>query len=187
MQKDLKKAEQRAGADTERQKPEDLPLLELRQIEINLCDEKRALEGLKLKMVNDEGLSGLSESSAEIQLEIREAEMTVAIHEKAYAASLADAERLCPGRSPLPLAPGQETRGLDLRARIDDLTTNIENSEQEMKEIKEWIAQVPDDADQAKALARGVILRNEAYNDGCRTQRHACLESLKELAGESSG
>lgn len=162
-------------ASKERQRSKDLPLLELREVQINLSGEIHALERLKHQLADEQGSSG--QSSPQIQLRIRDAEKTVAIHKKAYAASLADVKRLCPDRISLLAGDGSE-----LRAQVDDLTTNIADSEQEIKAIQEWISQVPDGADEAKRMAREVIQRNDAFNNVNRT----CLGALKDLAGESS-
>lgn len=106
-------------------KPEDLPLWELKQVQMHLESEKRTVKELKETRPGEGHLSRLS--TPELQERIRYAQKQAVILEKAYAASAADAENLCSGRAPSPLPPGEEHGGINLKARVDEMTEAIAN------------------------------------------------------------
>lgn len=107
-----------------------------------------------------------------------------AIYEKAYAASLADAQRLCSGRVPFPLGPSKEIVRHDIRERVEELTAKIEGMEQEAAEIRDWIAQLPDGATEAGKLAQKRIDNCADCIDSYKTTRQRRLDKL---AQKSSG
>lgn len=160
-----------AASRHERPKPEDLPLWELKQIHIDLLYVKRKLEqgGRPTRGATEEEL---------------------AILEKAYAASLADAERLCPGRAPFPLEGREES---DPRLRLRDLEYQMEDNEREVGGLRAWIATLPEGVVTARREAQFKLDRWVEGQERCENELRACREVVEraekkaEEAGEVKG
>ena len=152
-------------------KPEDLPLWELKQIHIDLLYVKRKLEqgGRPTRCATEEELTLL---------------------EKAYAASLADAERLCPGRAPFPLEGGEES---DPRLRLRDLEYQMEDNERDVGRLRAWIATLPEGVVEARRQAQFDLDRWVERQERCENELRACREVVEraekkaEEAGEVKG
>jgi hypothetical protein len=84
---------------------------------------------------------------------LRPAERKVVVYKKAYAASLVDAERLCPGRTPFPLHSNTSL----LRDRHEDLSTILRGLEEECTGIRDWLAQLPNGSDEARKLGQKAL------------------------------
>ncbi|KAK4040850.1 hypothetical protein C8A01DRAFT_45872 [Parachaetomium inaequale] len=146
MQQEAKKAEESISPYGGRQKPEDLPLWELREVQKEFLLAGRGLEELKK-----------ASPSPPTPEALRSAEQRLVIYEKAYAASLADAERLCPGRAPFPL----HTDTSLLRGRHEELSTMLGELEEECAGIRDWVAQLSDGADEARKLGQNALHEKE--------------------------
>ena len=180
--KRLEEAQQSIGMH-EKLRPEDLPLWELKYVHEGLLDERRTQEKWK-REVPDTGRSPRSE--AEIQEGIRSTEKRVAIREKAYAASLADAERLCPGRAPFPVVDeGQVCQRGQLVSKVREWEVTIEMDELDAENIRKWMAQLPDGAVEARKLAQLDLDRVARFQEYHREMRGTCLARLKELANQA--
>ncbi|KAK4150941.1 hypothetical protein C8A00DRAFT_36440 [Chaetomidium leptoderma] len=153
-------------------KPEDLPLWELEDAQRKLGWEKDRLES--------------SKQQEEVGEEwIRYAEKRVATHEKAYAACLANAERLCPGRPPLSLDPGTETGGPSFAGAIECYTEGLEFAEQEVAYARDWIAQLPESegAEKARKLAQDHIDKCEEDVVDNRNRMELCIKEMERRKG----
>jgi hypothetical protein len=170
LQRSLERAEDSIGLGGESQMHKDLPLWELREVQVEFQSKKRRLEAL------EQELSGSSQE----QERIRRAEKETAISERAYLASLADAERLCPGRPPFPLDPCEV-----YRARIGRWATAIENSEQDAADIRQWMKQLPEGADGARKLAEERLDYLGGCIEGCKKQWQRYVEAMEKLAQKS--
>jgi hypothetical protein len=153
---------------------EDMPLWELKHVEMKFLQTKHELEQLKKAAVD-----------TRTEYEIRSLEKTMAIYEKAYTASLADAERLCPGKAPFQLDPGEKTGGLNLRRCCDEMTTTMADSERHMGEVQLWMAQLPDGAVEARKLAEDRIETLKESIESYSKQRQNCLDELEKHSRES--
>jgi hypothetical protein len=115
-------------------KPEDLPLWELWKLRQELSSAQNSVK-----------------DSAGRPAQLRYAEQQAALYQKAYDASRLDAERLCPGRvdsfSPLVNDPPAEDPEEREKDRIERLRQNIE-------EIRDWIAQLPESATETRKDAQ---------------------------------
>lgn len=150
----------------------DLPFWDWKQVRNKLDGEKRELEQLQQERPRTE--QGTS-PNPQIRKRICEAEKRVAVYEMAYAASLADVERL---------RPGQETVERDLRARAADLTIGILDAQQEVEEIRGWIGRLPEGADQARKLAQERVDRWEDAITHMMKSRQCCVESMDKWTRE---
>ncbi len=121
--------------------------------------------------------AGQRERVPGIQIRLRHDKKKAEIYQKAYEASQNDAERLCPGHS-FTLGPGIETLGIDLKARMEDLTRNIEQSQREVEPIQDWIRQLPYGADRARKLAQDASGRVEKYIEAYMDQRRGVALAL---------
>jgi hypothetical protein len=167
----------------EKFRQEDLPLWELKYVHEGLLDERRTLEKWKREVPNT-GRFPCSE--AEIQEGIRSTEKRVAIREKAYAASVADAERLCPGRAPFPVVDeGQVSQREQLVSKVKEWEATIEMDELDAEDIRKWMAQLPDSAVEARRLAQLDLDRVAKRQEDYREMRGACLARLEELANQA--
>ncbi|KAL5322942.1 hypothetical protein ACEPPN_010922 [Leptodophora sp. 'Broadleaf-Isolate-01'] len=174
-----KKEMDRLCPDGQCQKPEELPLWEARQLREDYWSKQRALESLQQQA--REVQDGERESEPGIKIRLHYARKQATVYQKALKAAQLDAERLCPGRS-LPISVGVESSGLDLKARKKDLTRYIEDTQPEVKLIREWMAQLPDSAHQARQAAQNAVHKNEQYIETCMEQRRGvdlALEKYK--------
>ena len=146
-------------ANLESLKPEDLPLWELKQVQMHLGSEKRTVKELKETRPGEGHLGRLS--TPELQERIRYAQKQVAILGKAYAASAADPECLCPGRAPFPLYPGEEHGGINLKARVEELTEAIANMKCWAEKVRNWMVELPEGANGARQLAQHDLTSTE--------------------------
>jgi hypothetical protein len=159
------------------QKPEELPLWEMGQLQQDLWSRQRSLEALQKEA--DEMEAGERETVPGIEFKLRHAEKQVLVYREAYKASRSDAERLCPGRS-FPLGPGVKARGLDLEARKEELTKNIEEAQWRSKAIQGWMNQLPNGANGARAQAQSALDREEEYIEVCMKQNRGVAQALEE-------
>src|SRR5690606_14525126 len=102
-----------------------------------------------------------------------------AIWKKAYEASRADAERLCPGRF-LPSAPGTRVGGRDYNSRLADCARGLEHAHADNSAIQLWLDQIPQGVEQARKLAQDTIAANEKSVEYWEETRKANLEGLEE-------
>ena len=136
------------------------------------------------KAVKEKEDNGKSASPA-LQTKIRQAEKDLKVYEAAYEAASADAERLFPGRSITP-GRGIEALGLDLDARIAGLTPSIEDTQQQLKSVREWVSQLPDTAMRARQATEDEVLHLESYLEVYNGQLRGCKEALENLDGDSA-
>lgn len=140
------------------QKPEELPLWEERQLREEFWSKQRTVETMH-QQAKEKGI-GERDSVPGINLRLRRAEKEAEIYRKAHEAARLDAERLCPGRS-FASGPGVEKYGLDLKGRMDSLTDSIDKLRPEVESIREWMAQLPAGAQQARKEAQDALDKNE--------------------------
>ncbi len=164
LQKRLSRAEEDASTHKP-VKPEDLPLRELKQLHINLLSRRRQLAAEQQPAPAPPPCKQLS------------------IYEKAYAASLADAQRLCPGREPLPLGGGEASNGWDLRPRVRDLGFQIEDNKQEQEEVRGWIDGLPEGVVEAKKLAEAELEKWVGGMEHTERAWRACKEDVEREGG----
>ncbi|KAK4233850.1 hypothetical protein C8A03DRAFT_19145 [Achaetomium macrosporum] len=131
---------------------EDLLLLELKQVQIELLRETGSARP----------------SRAQILL-------------RAYEACLADVERLCPGRPPLPTGPE-----IDFEARAEQCTSSIGEYEEEVAKLRDWMDRLPDGAVQAKLLAQAMVEARLDSIGHLTQQRRGCIDRIKKLRGRSA-
>lgn len=133
------------------QEPEELPLWEERQLRMELWDKQRSLR--RIQQEAEELEASEPDKANGLESRLRYAEKQLVICEKAYEASRLDAERLCPGRS-FPVGRGMKSTGSDLDDKLKSLTTSAEESHRDAISIKEWMAQLPDSANQERQAAQ---------------------------------
>lgn len=136
------------------------------------------------KAVKEKEDNGKSASPA-LQTKIRKAEKDLRVYEKAYEAARADAERLFPGRS-ITFGRGIETLGLDLDARIAGLNPSVEDTQQQLNLVREWMSQLPDTAVRARQATEDEVLHLESYLEVYNGQLRGCKGALENLDGESA-
>jgi predicted GNAT family N-acyltransferase len=86
------------------------------------------------------------------QISLQQAKREAAVYQKAYEAALADAERLCPGRT-FQSATGIASLGrVDMVTSIRDQKASMAMMERELEALRDWALQLPDEALQAKKL-----------------------------------
>ena len=135
-----------------RQKVENLPLWEWDQVRRDLEYAQRSLGWLK-QWLEDAGTLALPPS----QESIRCAEEQIATLQKACAASQADAERLCRGRSVSSLDPDESVKGLEKKTKLEYLAGELRYLEQCVVDTRGWIAQLPEGAGKAMGLAHKAV------------------------------
>jgi hypothetical protein len=148
----LMRAEELVAQGRGRQKVEDLPLWEWDQVRRDFEYEQQSLGWLKQRL-EDDGTLALPLS----QQTIRDVEGQIATLQKACAASQADAERLCPGRSISSLDPDESVAGLKKKTKLEYLAGDLRYLEQRVVDTREWIAQLPEGAGEARGLAQKAI------------------------------
>jgi hypothetical protein len=166
LQTDIEKEERFINADGGRGAAEDLPLWALKKVQMDLFRTKQRLEQLKM-----------AAADPQTQDETRSLEKTAAIYEKVYAASLDEAERLCPGKAPFLLDIGED---------INTLTTRIVDSDRHITDIKVWIAQLPDGAIEARKLAGELAEELKGSVELWSKMRQDCVDELKKHLRETS-
>ena len=126
---------------------------------------------------------------------LRSAEQRVVVYEKAYAASLADAERLCPGKARFPL----HTNTSLLKKRHEVLATVLREVEEECAGIRDWVAQFPDGADEARKLGQDALHEKEkrrlstqkyieeAWEKLSKEEEKSLVDAAEEGAREAEG
>lgn len=179
--KNLRRAEETrklACPDGQCQKPEELPLWEERQLRENSWQMQRALQ--KIQQEAKKIQAGEREAVPGMELKLRHAEKEAAVYQKAHEASRLAAERLCPGKS-FTVGLGVESSGLDLEKRMEELTRYLEETEWEVKLIREWMTQLPDDASQARQAIRNVVDQSERYIKAYTEQRRGVTLGLEKL------
>ncbi|PWY88276.1 hypothetical protein BO70DRAFT_359725 [Aspergillus heteromorphus CBS 117.55] len=155
---ELKKAQQEADRLCPNgvcQRPEDLPLWELVAVQRELGWKQNDLS------YHRDWAEKSKESDPEEAKTYRAAfylaEKEVATYEKAYEAAKADADRLCPGRSPKSVAGIKDLdqddtmRDVQRRTELDVILTR------ELDALREWAAQIPPEANEAKGMADNQI------------------------------
>ncbi|KAK3897434.1 hypothetical protein C8A05DRAFT_19805 [Staphylotrichum tortipilum] len=160
-------------------KPEDLPLLELKQIHMDLLTAKRKLAEWRGRTPDTEPIRY---TAAKIREGVRATEQSIALHEKAHAACRADADRLCPGRAPLPFVGGEESNGWDLRGRVADLADQIEGCERGAEELRGWIAALPEGVVEARKLAEEDLERCVVGKRYCEKAWRTFMEIIEAAA-----
>jgi hypothetical protein len=179
--KNLQQAEEardRRCPDGQCQKPEELLLWEERQLLEDSWSKQRILK--KIQQGAKQMQAGERESVPGIQIRLRHAEMQAAVYQKAHKAARLDAERLCPGRL-FTVGPGVETLEFYLQERIEKLTCDVEESQRELKLIREWMAQLPDSAHQARQAAQDAVNEKERYIEICMEQSRGVALELEKV------
>ncbi|MAB46853.1 MAG: hypothetical protein CMN67_15815 [Sphingomonadaceae bacterium] len=144
---------------------------------------RRDLMDLQKDMKEKED-NGKSASPA-LQTKIRQAEKDLKVYEKAYEAARADAERLFPGRSFI-FGRGIETLGLDLDARIAGLVPSVEDTQQQLESVREWMSKLPDTAVLARQATEDELLSLQSYLEVYNGQLRGCTAALEKLDGKSA-
>jgi hypothetical protein len=172
-----------ACPDFQCQKPENLLLWEVRQPREESWSKQRRLEAIQKEAKQ------LQASEREIlpgnQIKLRYAEKQAAVYQKAHEVARLDAECLCPGGS-FTVSTGVEAFGSDLKARIEELTRYVEESQQEVKLMREWIVQLPDGTEKARQAAQEVIGGRQQHVKTCMEQIRGVTLALEtyELKGD---
>lgn len=179
--KKLQQAEEvrdRMCPDGQCQKPEKLLLWEERQLREDSWSKQRELKAIEQEAKQMQ--AGERESVPGIQTRLRHAEMQAAVYQKAHEAARLDAERLCPGRL-FTVGPGVETHEFYLQERMEKLTCYVEESHRELKLIREWMAQLPDSAHQARQAAQDAVNEKERYIEICMEQSRGVALELEKV------
>ncbi len=142
----LMRAEELVAQGRGHQKVEDLPLWEWDQVRRDLEYAQLSLGWLK---------QGLEDTPS--QETIRYGEEQVATLQKACTASQADAESLCPGRSISSLDRDESVTGLQKKMKLEYLAGELRYLEQCVVNTREWIAQLPEGAGDARGLAQNAV------------------------------
>jgi len=171
-------ARDRTCPDGQCQKPEELPLWEERQLREDSWSKQRSLKAIQQEAKQLQ--AGERERVPGIQIRLRHAEKQATVYQKAHEAARLDAERLCPGRF-FTVGPGVATKGLDLKERMDNLTCYVEESQREVKLIREWMAQLPDSAHQARQVAQDAVDGKEQYIEICMEQSRGVAIALEKV------
>ena len=163
----LKRAKEMADLERGRQKIEDLPLWEWNYIQnYDLRQQRKRVASLEQELEAAE-----ISSKPQIEERIRHAKKQMAIHQEACAATEADAERLCSGRSLSSLKPCEGPAPLGCTAEIESFTRELGDLEQEVVHRKDWIAQLPESADEARKLAQDVLEEREKDIEHLKSRR----------------
>ncbi len=131
------------------QKPEELPLWECSQLQEMLASAKCRLQTIQQPSSVVETDQG--EKPPILQAKLHYAEEQVAIYQRACEASLADAERLCPGRIKTFRPAVEEICRPDAQKRTADMILVLQ---ERIKAIEEWVAGLPDGAYEARKAAQ---------------------------------
>ncbi|KAJ9143295.1 hypothetical protein NKR23_g6666 [Pleurostoma richardsiae] len=170
-QEEIKKAEEEA----ERlcpggvcQKREDLPLWEFEQLWHEYRWKKESVDNARNWA---EGSKDEPEREREFLIEQRRNEKEALVYQKAYEASKADAERLCPGKT-FESATGIKSLGRkDTLSSIQDQKDIIFRMERELEKTREWLAQVPQNAVKTRETVTNDIKGYEEGIDGARKSK----------------
>ncbi|RHZ59259.1 uncharacterized protein CDV56_106248 [Aspergillus thermomutatus] len=177
---DLSKAEQEA----ERlcpggvcQRTEDLPLWELERLRHEYKWKQESVESYR----NWAEESDTDPDRARYyRISLQHAKKATAIYQKAYKASQADAERLCPGRT------FQSATGITSLGRKDTVTSIRDQKDcmammqVELEAIKNWVLQLPDGAIQANKLVEEEVEKYERAIDSGKEMLQRYEASLAE-------
>ncbi|KAM7183306.1 hypothetical protein V8F33_013668 [Rhypophila sp. PSN 637] len=136
-------------------KPAELPLWELREVQIQMYDEQRRLRELQS---DGPSIRFFRYSTPEREEEIRCQEIKVALLEKAIAASEADVARLCPDKTPFLLDIGSAS---GVRANFERVTYSIDGARKTQTAIREWMGQLPEGAERARNLAKDLLDKSQ--------------------------
>ncbi|KAK3367552.1 hypothetical protein B0H63DRAFT_535542 [Podospora didyma] len=172
----VKKSEDVEAAKTHAAAEEEVPmlLLEMRKVE-------QALESCKGT------LKRLQADNSATQAQLRHAELQLRTYRRAYEEAKADVERLYPGRKPLPLGPGEEAGGFDLRKRVEKLTPYCENTELDIKETREWLSKVPQGAKEVREVVMEWLEWLEDSAVIPKQQLRYCAKALAEYTQQEDG
>ncbi|RDL42174.1 uncharacterized protein BP5553_02153 [Venustampulla echinocandica] len=182
--KELRQAEEasdHACPDGLCQKPEELLLWEERQLREDSWSKQRSLKAIQREAKQVQ--AGERDGVPGIQIRLRHAEKQVAVYQKAHEASRLDAERLCPGRS-FAVGRGVEALGFDLKKRMEYLTRYIEQSQQEVRLMREWMAQLPECAHRARQAAQRAVDGMEQYIETFMEQSRGVALALEKSYAE---
>ncbi|KAF4163743.1 hypothetical protein CNMCM6936_000455 [Aspergillus lentulus] len=141
------------------QRKEDLPLWELEKLRQEYKSKRENVETCQ-NWANE--LADNDPDRARYhQISLQQAKREAAIYQKAYEAALADAERLCPGRT-FQSATGITSLGrVDTVASIRDQKASMAMMERELEALRDWALRLPDEAIQAKKLVEEEVESHE--------------------------
>lgn len=163
--KDLKEAREKAARLCPggiAQKEADLPLWELEKLRVETQWKRESAASAATHVPNEYNTAAVLDSRR------RRAERTLAIYEAALAASRADAERLCPGRT-FTEATGIKSLGRrDTLTQIEDEKDTIRHYEAWIKEVRDFAATVPREAHKAVEEVEREIADLEKTLERCR-------------------
>lgn len=136
------------------------PLKELEEVRGDFEWQQRKLNELKQELE-------VADPSAwpQIQEHVRYTEKMTAIYQKAYEATQADAERVGPGK---PLSSLYMT---DIKVEAERLTRKLQDLEREVAETRDWAAQLPGGADEARRFAQECVAQKEKELEHHRRKR----------------
>lgn len=166
---------QRAEKEREGAKDKAQSLGEVEVLAESLQYSKDSLNEVRHKSRNME--QGEQENPRNVRLRLRYAEHEVEILQKAYEASRTDAEVFSSGKSNIPSPMDHKISGYEGRLQL--VTKYIEDARRGVEEICDWMAQLPQGADQAGTLAHDDIKAKEAIMATYLQQCH-CLEEALE-------
>ena len=166
------------------QKPEEIPLYELRALREECRYKKANLESVRQEMKDMEGSP--REKSLKFDMKIRHAEKQVLIWEKAVEASERDAERLCPGMTlPARVVP-DKTPEVEMQEGIAGQESHIEGLTQECQSFREWLAQVPVGAMEVRQRLQAEIDGKEEWIEGLQEGVVRSRDILASMRAEGS-
>ncbi|KAJ9390866.1 hypothetical protein DTO063F5_1310 [Paecilomyces variotii] len=158
---DLKKAEEEVGRlcpGSVCQRKEDLPLWELEMLRHEYKWKQESIES------NGDGAEDLEsdpEQVRQFRVQLHQREKSANIYRMAYEAAKADAERMCPGKT------FQSATGIKSLGRQDTVTSiqfhkdAVVSLQQGVQELREWAAQLPEDAKKAREMIENDIQQHE--------------------------
>ena len=133
------------------QKEEDLPLWEMEMLRVETRWKNEALRRS----------DNLDSKTLEADAGYRHKQKAASTYSKAYEAAIADAKRLCPGRT-FAQATGIPSLGRpDTKSSIEFSKYWMEFSRQEVEKLKEWVTQLPDGAPKTRQLVQAQIEDNQ--------------------------
>lgn len=156
---DLERAEEQARVecpDGKCWKDEVLPVMELRHMAKEYHHAQRRVRDWEARLKTMESQAGQKQMLKRMKMQLGEAERQLVIVRKAYEACKADVERLYPELS-LSFLRVLGRFGLDVKSELQGSIETITDMESQVKELREWLAQVPDEAKEARQLVQDAI------------------------------
>ncbi|KAK4462890.1 hypothetical protein QBC42DRAFT_325907 [Cladorrhinum samala] len=159
-EKDLERAEEQVKAECpggKCWKDEDLPVMELKHVATEYFYAQRRVRDREARLTAMKAHQAVPKQMLrQMEMQLGQAERQLAVVRKAYEACKAEVERLHPELS-LSFLRVLGRFGVDVKSTLQRDIDTINDMESQAKELQEWLAQVPDEATEARQLIQEAI------------------------------